>query len=105
MKVAILPVKARINAKQRLDGFLSAPQREALARIMFEEMLAKMTAAHGIDRVVVATSDESVAAYAHAAGVNVYHETEQKGHSHSADAAARRAMEAGARTVLLLPID
>src|SRR6185369_10836972 len=72
---AILPVKARVNAKQRLDGFLSAPQREALARVMFEEMLDKLTAARGIDRVVVATSDESVAAYAHTAGVTVYPET------------------------------
>src|SRR5690348_12826155 len=105
MKFAILPVKARVNAKERLAGFLTAQQREALARVMFEDMLCKLTAARGIDRVVVATSDPSAAAYARAAGVAVYEEEEQRGHSHSADRAAARAMENGAGTVLLLPID
>lgn len=105
MKFAILPVKARANAKERLAGFLTAEQREALARVMFEDMLGKLKAARGIDRVVVATSDRSAAAYAHAAGVTVYEEEEQRGHSHSADRAAARAMEDGAATILLLPID
>src|SRR5579862_4046581 len=59
MKVAILPVKARAEAKQRLAGLLTAAQREALARILFEEMLGKLMAARGIDRVVVATSEQS----------------------------------------------
>ncbi len=31
MKFAILPVKARANAKQRLADYLTAAQREALA--------------------------------------------------------------------------
>jgi 2-phospho-L-lactate guanylyltransferase len=105
MKVAILPVKARADAKQRLTGFLTAAQREVLARVMFEEMLEKLTAARGIDRVVVATSDEAVAAHARQSAVTVYEERDQRGHSHSADRAARRAMDEGARTVLLLPID
>lgn len=105
MKFAILPVKARVNAKQRLADYLSAEQRQALARIMFEEVLAKLVAARGIDRVVVATSDASAAEYARRAGVGVFVETEQHGHSHSADRAARQAMELGASTVLLLPID
>jgi 2-phospho-L-lactate guanylyltransferase len=105
MKVAILPVKARAHAKQRLAGFLTAAQREALARVMYEEMLAKLTAARGIDRIVVATSDEAVAGHARQSGVTVYEERDQLGHSHSADRAARRAMDEGARTVLLLPID
>lgn len=105
MKVAILPVKARANAKQRLAELLTADQRGTLARVMFEEVLEKLTAARGIDRVVVATSDESAAAQARRAGVTVFEEQDQRGHSHSADRAALRAMELGAGTVLLLPID
>jgi 2-phospho-L-lactate guanylyltransferase len=105
MKVAILPVKARAHAKQRLAGFLNGAQREALARILFEEMLAKLMAARGIDRVVVATSEPAAADHARQAGSGVYEEAEQRSHSHSADRAARRAMEEGACTVLLLPID
>src|ERR1700693_5968882 len=105
MKIAILPVKARANAKLRLAELLTAAQREMLARVMFEEMLEKLTAARGIDRVVVATSDESAAEHARRAGVTVFHEQDQRAHSHSADRAALRAMELGADTVLLLPID
>ena len=105
MKVAILPVKARAGAKQRLAGFLTAPQREALARMLFEEMIGKLMAARGLDRVVVATSELSAAKYARRAGADVFEETDQRSHSHSADRAAGRAMREGARTVLLLPID
>jgi 2-phospho-L-lactate guanylyltransferase len=105
MKVAILPVKSRANAKQRLAGFLTAAQREALARVMFEEVMEKLTAARGLDRIVVATSDASAAGYARQMGADVFEETDQFGHSHSADRAAGRAMDEGARTVLLLPID
>jgi len=105
MKVAILPVKARANAKQRLAGFLTASQREDLARVLFEEMLEKLLAARGIDRVVVATSEPSAAEYARRSGAAVYEEREQRSHSHSADRAAHLAMKEGADTVLLLPID
>ena len=105
MTFAILPVKARAHAKQRLAGMLTASQREELARFLYEEMLSKLTAARGIDRVVVVTSDADAARYARRAGVLLFAETEQRGHSDSADAAARRAMDLGAETVLLLPID
>jgi len=51
MTFAILPVKARANAKQRLAELLTAEQREALARVMFEEVLEKLTAARGRNRL------------------------------------------------------
>jgi 2-phospho-L-lactate guanylyltransferase len=105
MIFAILPVKARANAKQRLAEMLTAPQREDLARVMYEEVLDKLTAARGIDRVVVATSDESAAAHARTKGVHVFAEPDQHSHSHSADRAASQAMALGAQTVLLVPID
>ncbi len=53
----------------------------------------------------MATSDQAVADHASHSGATVFEEHEQRGHSHSADAAARRAMSLGAATVLLLPID
>lgn len=105
MTFALLPVKARANAKQRLADFLTADQRQALARLMYEDVFEKLVAARGIDRVAVVTSDESAARHARRAGVLVFQEREQRGHSHSAGRAARRAMEFGASTVLLLPID
>jgi 2-phospho-L-lactate guanylyltransferase len=105
MIFALLPVKAPANAKQRLSGILTAPQREELARVLFEEVFATLCTVKGLDRIAVATSDAAIARRARDSGALVFEESEQLGHSHSADAAARRAMELGARTILLVPID
>jgi len=105
MIFALLPVKAPSNAKQRLSGLLTPDQREQLARLMYEEVLEKLCSARGLDRVVVVTSDATSANHARRAGALVFEEQEQRGHSHSADAAARKAMSLGALTVLLAPID
>ncbi|MBI3693567.1 MAG: 2-phospho-L-lactate guanylyltransferase [Acidobacteria bacterium] len=105
MIFALLPVKAPHLAKQRLSAVLEPVQREALARSMYEEMMTKVRAARGIDRIIVATSDDAIAAHARRSGALVLEETEQHSHSRSADNAARWAMEQGATTVILLPID
>jgi 2-phospho-L-lactate guanylyltransferase len=102
---AILPVKSPHNAKQRLAGFLDVEQREMLARILYRQTLAALCQAEGIDRVVVATSDIEIADHARRSGALVFEENEQVSHSVSADAACFRAMEMGASTVLLVPID
>jgi 2-phospho-L-lactate guanylyltransferase len=105
MIFAVLPVKAPENAKQRLSGFLSPAQREALARTLYEQMLEKLRAARGLDRIAVITNDACAARLAREAGALVFDEDAQISHSRSADAAARRAAQLGARSVLLLPID
>ena len=102
---AILPVKSPQNAKQRLTGFLAVEQRETLARMLYRQTLAALCQAEGIDRVVVATSDSEIAEHARRSGALVFEENEQVSHSVSADAACLRAMEMGATTVLLVPID
>jgi 2-phospho-L-lactate guanylyltransferase len=103
--IAILPVKSPQNAKQRLKGFLAVEQRETLARMLYEQTLSALCQAEGIDRVVVATSDVAVAEHATSSGALVFEEHEQVSHSVSADAACLRAMQMGASTVLLVPID
>lgn len=105
MIFALLPVKSPHNAKQRLGGFLSAEQREKLARILYKQTLATLCKAEGIDRVVVVTNDAEVAEYARSSGTLVFEEKEQVSHSASADAACLRAIHLGATTVLLVPID
>jgi len=102
---ALLPVKSPQNAKQRLNGFLPAAQRETLARLMFEQTIAALCQAGGIDRVVVVTSDTQIARHARSLGALVFEETEQSSHSASADAACLRAIELGATTAVLVPID
>ena len=105
MIFALLPVKSPHNAKQRLTGFLSAKQREKLARILYRQTLGALCQAEGIDRVVVVTSDSDVAEHARSSGTLVFEENEQVSHSISADAACLRAIELGATTALLVPID
>jgi len=105
MIFALLPVKILSNAKQRLAGHFTAAQRETLARTMYEQTLATLLEAEGIDRVVVVTSDPDAAKHARHSNVLVFEESEQLSHSVSADAACRRAIQAGATTALLVPID
>jgi 2-phospho-L-lactate/phosphoenolpyruvate guanylyltransferase len=102
---AILPVKNPHHAKQRLKGFLAVEQRETLARLLYRQTLAALCQAEGIDRVAVVTSDLEAAEHARCSGALVFEESEQVSHSASADAASLRAMELGASTVLLIPID
>ena len=105
MIFALLPVKSPHNAKQRLTGFLSAEQREKLARILYRQTLRALCQAEGIDQVVVVTNDSDVAEHARGSGTLVFEENEQVSHSVSADAACLRAIKLGATTVLLVPID
>jgi 2-phospho-L-lactate guanylyltransferase len=102
---AILPVKSPHNAKQRLKDLLAVEQRETLARMLYTQTLAALCQAEGIDCVVVATCDAEVAGQARRLGALVFEENEQVSHSVSADAACLRAMELGASTALLVPID
>ena len=105
MIFAILPVKSPPNAKQRLEGYLPAAHRETLARMMYEQTIASVSRARGIDQVLVATSDTQIAGHARALGALVMEESAQVSHSASADAACLRAMELGATAALLVPID
>jgi 2-phospho-L-lactate guanylyltransferase len=102
---AILPVKSPENAKQRLEGYLPPAYREALARLMYEQTIASLCRARGIDRILVATSDPQIAGHARNLGALVIEESAQSSHSASADAACLHAMELGASTALLVPID
>ena len=105
MIVAILPVKDPRNSKQRLADFISAKNREVLARLLYEQTLESLGRTSGIDRVVVATSDRLTAQHARNSGVLVFTEEKQVSHSQSADEACLQAMDMGATTVLLVPID
>ncbi len=105
MIFAVLPVKNPRNAKQRLVGFLSPAQRETLARILYKQTLEALCQAEGIDQVAVMTSDLEVAEHARRSGALVMDEDEQVSHSVSADKACLQAIELGATTVLLVPID
>lgn len=105
MIFALLPVKAPAHAKRRLSNVLSQEEREQLARAMFDEVFPTLMAVRGLDRVVVASSDAEILRRAAAGGAATLAEASQNGHSISADWAARRCMDWGAATLLLVPTD
>lgn len=105
MIFALLPVKAPAEAKHRLGEVFSPEERERLARVMFEQALAVLMAARGLDRVVVASSDALTLERAAALGATPLPETIQNSHSSSADRAALECLAWGATTLLMVPID
>ena len=105
MICGLLPVKSPSSALQRLQAVLSPPERTRLAGAMYREMLEKMMAAERFDRVVVASNDKSVLDHARRARARALEESDQNGHSRSADWAAAHCVEMGARTVVFVPID
>ena len=105
MICGLLPVKSPSGALQRLQAVLSPPERARLAGAMYREMLEKMMAVERFDRLVVASNDKSVLGHARRAGACVLEESGQNSHSRSADWAAARCLEMGARTLVFVPID
>lgn len=105
MIVALLPVKALCRAKQRLSGILTPDQRSHLAFAMYETVLETLCKVRAISRIAVVTSDEQVRRHARSMGVELFEETVQHSHCESVDTACLRAMETGASTVAVFPID
>ena len=105
MICGLLPVKSLSSALRRLRSVLSPAERTGLARTMYQVMLEKMLRAQRFDRVAVASSDKSVLDDARRAGALVLEESRQSSHSLSADWAAKRCAEIGARTLVFVPID
>jgi 2-phospho-L-lactate guanylyltransferase len=87
---AVVPVKERAAAKQRLATLLSPTQRRALALAMCEDVLATLSAVSELAGVVVVTVDPDAAALAERYGARVWHDGARDGHTGAVAAAARR---------------
>jgi 2-phospho-L-lactate/phosphoenolpyruvate guanylyltransferase len=103
--LAILPVKSFGAAKQRLAPALGSDSRQALARAMFEDVLASLRRVEGVDAVAVVTADAGAEAAARAGGVLVLHDTAQAGQSAAASIGIAHALAEGFERVLLVPGD
>jgi 2-phospho-L-lactate guanylyltransferase len=93
--LAIVPVSAPGEAKQRLAPFLDEEQRTALVIAMLEDVLDACRRAASVERTLVVTPDASLAPR----GVEVVHDP---GHGHAAaiDLALASAGEDGALIVM-----
>jgi 2-phospho-L-lactate guanylyltransferase len=108
---AIIPVKRFARAKQRLLETLDRRQRAAVVKAMLADVLAAVTAAERIERLIVITGEtraERIAMH-HARRVKtpieVLRDPDDNGHSEAATLGIIRALSLGAQCTALLPGD
>jgi 2-phospho-L-lactate guanylyltransferase len=102
---AVVPVKGLSVANGRLDGTLSAEERNRLAEALFLDLIVKLPRCRCIDDVLIVTADPSIARQARWFGHKVLIQEADEGHSEAAAAGARAAMAEGAERVAMLPVD
>ncbi len=105
MTVAVLPAKPLQIAKTRLGVVLSPPARMAIAMAMFDDVLAALTAARGVERVLVVTADATLAARARLAGAFVVDEGSPRGLNAAVALGTGAALDLGARGVVVVLSD
>ena len=108
---AIVPVKRFARAKQRLLDRLDRAARAAIVKAMLADVLAAVSAASAIERVIVVSGEPRAERIAlrHAqrtpAPLEVLRDPRDAGHSQAATLSIIRAKSLGAECVALLPGD
>jgi 2-phospho-L-lactate guanylyltransferase len=101
---AVIPVKPFASAKRRLAPILNHFERVRLARLMLEDVIDAVRAAHSVCGFFVVTSDEDAALLAQAAGGQVIAETGEYGLQHAVTT-AQRVLAPMAAGVMVIPSD
>jgi 2-phospho-L-lactate guanylyltransferase len=102
---AILPVKRFTQAKQRLSRSVADPLRRDLARAMVGDVLSALRDCAAIERTIVVTCEESVAAAARYLGAIVVPDVAEEGQSAAVALGIERAIEEGFARTLCIPGD
>jgi len=102
---AVVPVKETEGAKQRLAAVLSPKQRQALALVMLEDVLAALVEAPGLAGIALVTIDADAMALAKQYGAECWADGARDGHTGAVTAGGRRLAAAGAVGMLTLPGD
>ncbi len=102
---AIMPVKRFSEAKQRLGQSVADPLRRDLARAMVGDVLSALRDCAALERTIVVTSEESVAAAARYLGAIVVPDAAEAGQSAAVAQGIERAAAEGFARVLCIPGD
>jgi 2-phospho-L-lactate guanylyltransferase len=102
---AVVPVKERVSAKERLAPMLRPEVRQGLALAMLEDVLAALTATRGIAGLLVVTVDAKAGRLAASYGGRVTELGARDGHTGAVTAGARLLTGEGCTTMLTLPGD
>lgn len=102
---AVLPAKEMAEAKQRLAGALSPPERRLLFRAMYEDVLTVLAGVAALDGFAVVTRDPEAATVAKAHGARVIPEAENEGQTAAVEKAVKVLAGEGVEGVLTIPGD
>jgi 2-phospho-L-lactate guanylyltransferase len=102
---AVVPVKERVSAKERLAPLLRPEVRQALALAMLEDVLAAVTGAPRIAGLMVVTVDAEAGRLAASYGGRVIEAGARDGHTGAVTAAARLLAAERCTGMLTLPGD
>jgi 2-phospho-L-lactate guanylyltransferase len=102
---AILPVKRFARAKRRLGASVVDPLREDLARAMVGDVLVALSETASIERTIVVTREDSVAAAARYLGALVVEDTAEESQSAAVTLGVESAVADGVERVLCIPGD
>jgi 2-phospho-L-lactate/phosphoenolpyruvate guanylyltransferase len=102
---AILPIKGFARAKRRLAASVTDPLREDLARAMVGDVLLALREAASIERTIVVTREDSIAAAARHLDALVVRDIAEESQSAAVALGVERALEDGFERVLCVPGD
>jgi 2-phospho-L-lactate guanylyltransferase len=102
---AILPVKHFSQAKRRLGESIAGPLRDELARAMVGDVLVALGETGTIERTIVVTREDSVAAAARRLGALAIADTAEESQSAAVALGVARALAEGFERVLCIPGD
>jgi 2-phospho-L-lactate guanylyltransferase len=102
---AVVPVKERAGAKQRLSSALSPEERRALATTMLEDVLDAVSAVRELAGVLVVTVDPVATSLASRYGARIVTEGALEGHTGAVTAAARLLVREARAGMMTMPGD
>src|SRR5271165_1516600 len=102
---AVVPVKERVSAKERLAPMLRPEARLALALAMLEDVLAALAATRGLAGLLIVTVDPEARRVATIYGARLIEVGARDGHTGAVAAAVRLLAAEGHKGMLTLPGD
>jgi 2-phospho-L-lactate guanylyltransferase len=105
VQVAVVPAKLLSMAKTRLGPLLGDAERAAIAHAMFRDVLAALRGATAIDRVLVVTADDRLAASGRAGGAAIVDEGVPRGLNAAVTLGTDTAVRLGATAVAVVLSD
>jgi len=101
----LVPVKNFENAKQRLSPVLDAAERTALAKAMFEDVMAALAQCPSKPEVSIVTGDSHARTVARGRGFSIIEDQENRSETDAIAMASAVCESHGVKSVMVVPAD